>query len=244
MSVSALNGHKVDRRVLPSSVDFELELELVALVELAEAGPLDRADMDERIGLAIVARDEAEALHRIEELHRAGGLLASALPLRSSRRRALFDSDHIADHLEVGSGNLAAPVNCVEGQFLSFGKADKARTLDPADVDEHVFTALIALDEAEALVRVEELDLPVPVPTTWAGIPPPPPPPARGPPKPPPPPPRAAAEAAATIGIAATEAVTAAKTITAAEGIEAFFTDTVPLVAPPAATPSVKTHEP
>jgi hypothetical protein len=34
---SALNGHKVDRRVFASSVDLEFELEAVAFIELAEA---------------------------------------------------------------------------------------------------------------------------------------------------------------------------------------------------------------
>jgi hypothetical protein len=40
-----------------------------------------------------------------------------------------------------------------------FGEAFESRTLDLADVDEYVLTALVALDEAEALLRVEEFDL-------------------------------------------------------------------------------------
>src|SRR4029079_9844730 len=72
--VSALNGHKVDRRVFPSSVDLEVEFEAIAFVDPRQAGALHRADMDERVVLAVVARDEAEALHGVEELDRAGGL--------------------------------------------------------------------------------------------------------------------------------------------------------------------------
>src|ERR1043166_3795974 len=68
---SGRDGHQVDRRVLASSVDLEVELQPVALVELAQPRALDGADVDERVGLAVVAGDEAEALHRVEELDRA-----------------------------------------------------------------------------------------------------------------------------------------------------------------------------
>src|SRR3569623_3112801 len=85
---AALNGHKGDRRELSSSIDLELELERVALVELAEARTLDRADMDEGIGFAVIARDETEAVQRVEELDGAGGLFAGALTLRRSRASA------------------------------------------------------------------------------------------------------------------------------------------------------------
>src|SRR5690606_18723043 len=73
---STLNGHKVDRRVLPSSVDLEIELEPIAFVDGLEPRTLHRADVNEGVFLAVVARDEAEALHRIEELHRAARLVA------------------------------------------------------------------------------------------------------------------------------------------------------------------------
>jgi hypothetical protein len=122
---------------------------------------------------------------------------------------------------------------------------------------ENIFTALIALDEAEALLSVEEFHLALASahdlrrhPAT-----------AR--------PPISAESAAATVTrttaetvttaaaaaetITATEPVLSAKTVAAAkltaarcEGIETFFPKTVPLVAsaPASATPSVKTHEP
>src|SRR5688500_14196355 len=80
---SALNGHKVDRREFPSSVDLEVELEAIAFVDTRQPRAFDRADMDEGVFLAIVTRDEAEAFHRIEELDRPGGLLPGELALRA-----------------------------------------------------------------------------------------------------------------------------------------------------------------
>src|SRR5690606_13582578 len=115
---------------------------------------LDRADMHECIGLAIVTRDETEALHGIEELHGAGGLFAGALALRAGR--ALLHRDNVAHDLEVGRGNLAAPVDQIEGQFLPFGETFEARALNLADMDEDVLAATFLLDEAEALAGVEE----------------------------------------------------------------------------------------
>src|SRR3569623_2162463 len=163
---SALNGHKVVRRVLSSSIDLVLELELVALAELAEARTLDRADMDEGIGFAIIARDETEALHRVEELHGAGGFFAGALTLRRSRASTrtcaaatLLDRNHIADDLQVRRGNLPAAIDQVEGEFLTLGQAFQPRPLHLADVDEHVLAAFVALNEAKAFLRIEELDL-------------------------------------------------------------------------------------
>ena len=45
---------EVHRRVLAAPVDLQLELEPVALVERAHAGALDRGDVDERVGLAVI----------------------------------------------------------------------------------------------------------------------------------------------------------------------------------------------
>src|SRR5690606_35382707 len=128
-----------------------------AFVDPRQARALDRADVDERVVLSIVARDEAEAFHRVEELDRSGGLFAGQLALRT--RALLLDRNHVADDLEIRRGDLAAPVDQVEGEFLPFGQAFEARPLDLADVDEHVLAAFVALDEAEALLRIEELDL-------------------------------------------------------------------------------------
>jgi hypothetical protein len=243
--VSGLNGHKVDRRVLPSSVDFEVEFEPVAFVDPGKARTFDRADMHESVFLAVIAGDESKALHRIEELDRAGGLFAGKLALRRARRHG----NNVADNLQVGSGNFPASIDQVELQFLPFGEPFEAGAFDLADVDEHVFTAFVALDEAKALLDVEEFYLALAgadnlrghsATTTAAAI-------AR----------RAAttaatetatataeAAAAATASVVATESVTAAelRRSVITEGIKRFFAEPIPLVAPPAATASIVTH--
>src|SRR5688572_23823382 len=83
-AAALLERSQVHRRGLAAPVDLELELETVALIEAGHAGPLDRRDVNERIRLAVVAADESEALHCIEELDRAGSLLAGQLALRSA----------------------------------------------------------------------------------------------------------------------------------------------------------------
>src|SRR3954470_15252507 len=83
-----LDRDQVDRRGLAAPVDLELELDPVALVEGDHTGPLHRRDMDEGIGLAVVAGDKAEALVRIEELDRARSLLAGQLALRPAAAAA------------------------------------------------------------------------------------------------------------------------------------------------------------
>jgi hypothetical protein len=115
-------------------------------------------------------------------------------------------------------------------------------------VDEHVLAALILLDEAEALVSVEELYLAFAgadnlgrhsASATTAG-------PAR--------PSRAPAESAAVSAarksVASAEAVASSKAVPTAElgrpaiaeRIESLFAEPIPLVAPPAATTSIVTH--
>src|SRR5437868_6891298 len=58
---------QVHRRIFAAAVDLELEVEAVALVERRDARALDGRNMDERVGLAVIALDEAEALHRVEK---------------------------------------------------------------------------------------------------------------------------------------------------------------------------------
>src|SRR5690606_14908033 len=231
--------------VLPSSVDLEVEFESIAFVDSRKARALHRADVDERVFLAIVAGDEAEALHRIEELDRSRRLLAGQLALRAGG--LLLYGDHVTDDLQIGRGNLATAIDQVEGKLLPFGQAFEAGALDLADVDEHVLTALIALDEAEALLGIEEFYHAGAGADDVGG--------------------HAAASRRATIASAetpaapavpiaetvpATEAVPAARRApiitpvagTARKRVDTFFSDTVPLVAPPAATSFIVTHEP
>ena len=163
--------------------------------------------------------------------------------------------EKITNRFQLAGRNLAAAINQLELQLLTFGQTIKARTLNRADVDEDVFAATILLDEAKALGRVEELygsgafahnlgrhaaatgTAAKAAATTAAGT---------------------AAEAAAitttetaatgtaaeAATIATAETVSTAKAITAGEWIEIVFSETVPLVAPASAAPSIKTHIP
>lgn len=158
---STLARDEVDRRVLASSIDFDVEFDLIAFVEAGHARALNRADVHERVRLTVITRDEAEALHRVEELDRTGRLVTRQLALGSRFARCLltllFDRNDIADHDEITGRNLAATIDELEFQLLTFGKTFQAGTLDRADVHEHIIAALIALNEAEALGCVEEL---------------------------------------------------------------------------------------
>src|SRR5580692_4734256 len=57
------------RHLAASLVFFELEADLLALVERAEAGALDGRDVDEDVRAAVVGLDEAVALGGVEPLH-------------------------------------------------------------------------------------------------------------------------------------------------------------------------------
>lgn len=254
---STLARHEVDRRVFASSIDFDVEFHLIAFVQARQAGPLNRADVHERIGLTIITGDEAETLHAVEELDRAGRAVTGQLTLR---RFTLGDCDYLADNLQIACRNLAAAIHQSEFKLLTFSEGFKARALYGTDVNEYVLAAFIALNEAEALGCVEEFYSALGLPddlrwhsaTTAAAA------------------STATAEAIAasataaeaitaaaaaeaiTASAAATEAITtAAEAIAAAatesiltskEGIESFLSKPIPLVASPTATTSVKTH--
>ena len=157
-----------------ASVNFQVELIAFAFVEARQARPFDGTDVHERIGLAIIAGKEAKALHRIEELDRTGRFLARQFTLRRTATIATvtaavptvaaittavatrFHGNDIANDLEILSGNLAAAINQIVFELLTFAQPFKAGAFDRADVDEHVLTTTILLDEAEALLTVEE----------------------------------------------------------------------------------------
>lgn len=75
---------EVDGGVLAAAIDFDIELQTVAFVERNHPGAFDRADVDESVGLAVIALNEAEAFHRVEELNGAGRRFAGQLTLRTS----------------------------------------------------------------------------------------------------------------------------------------------------------------
>ena len=184
--------------------------------------------MHERVGLAIVALNEAEALHRVEELDGARRLLASQLTGRTgtagacttaraartcrvtvARRAAVSDGKGLALDLEVGRRNTAATIDQGEAERLALGQTGEAGLFDCGDVHEHILAAIVTNDEAEALLAVEEFydarafadDLGGHAATTAAG---------------------AAAKAAATAAAEATATTAAAEAIaTTAEAIAA-----------------------
>lgn len=160
---------EIDGGIFAATVDLKLELETVAFVERGQASTLDSADVNERIGLSIVALNEAETLHRVEELDRPARTLAGQLALRStiaatraartgSTTGTLGNGKRITFDNEVAGRNLAAAIHESELQRLAFSKAGQASLLDGADVDEHVLSTSILNDEAKALLAVEELD--------------------------------------------------------------------------------------
>src|SRR5690606_27307197 len=199
--------------------------------------------MYEGIGRTVVTRDEAEALHGVEELDRAHGLFAGQLA--RGRSRFFRHGQLLANDLQIRRRNLAAPVDQVEGEFLPFGQPVQPGTFHLADMDKHVFPAIIPLDEAEALAGIEEFYLALASADDLHG--------------------HAAPRAAASATAAKTATVLAAmptivakaipsletvglvgrhpaRNATLHERIETVFTDTVAFVASPPA-PFVVTHE-
>jgi hypothetical protein len=59
--------------------------------------------------------------------------------------------------LEILRRHLAAAIHEIVLKLLPFGETFQTGTFDSADVNEHIFTATILLDETEALLGVEEL---------------------------------------------------------------------------------------
>jgi predicted tellurium resistance membrane protein TerC len=131
----------------------------------------------ERIGLAIVALNKAEALHRVEELDGARRLLAGQLTLRAgaagacttaraartcrvtiARRTAVSDGKGLALDLEIGRRDAAAAIDQGEAERLTLGQTGQPGLLDRGNVHEHILAAVIANDEAEAFLAIEEFD--------------------------------------------------------------------------------------
>lgn len=253
--------------MLASSVNFEVELITLAFIEALQSRPLYCADMDKGIGLAIIANKEAEALHRIEEFDSPCGLFTRQLALwcaacrgcaaRCTGTAAALNRNYIANNLQILRRSLSAAINQIIFQRLTFGETFKSGTFNSADMNKYVFAAAILLDEAEALLSVEELydtfagannlrrhaaeTAASSACTATAAA-------------------SAAAEAAATASTAATaaiaaataEPITATKTVTAAvavtakatatKRIEVIFPETIALVAAPSTAPFIITH--
>ena len=167
--------------MLAATIDFQFKVQAVAFVKGRHACTLNSADMHECIGLTIVTLDEAKALHGVEKLHRAASAFAGQLALRTTAitttvaakaatitteaasagfarfTRTIHDWKGLTFDLQISGGNLAAAIDQGETKLLTFGQAGQACLLNGADVDEHVFRAIVTDDEAKALLAVEEL---------------------------------------------------------------------------------------
>ena len=167
--------------MLAATIDFQFKVQAIAFVEGRHACTLNSADMYECIRLTIVTLDEAKALHGVEKLHRAASAFAGQLALRATAitatvaakaatitteaasagfarfTRTINDRKGFTLDLQIGGGNLAAAVDQGETKLLTFGQAGQACLLNGADVNEHVFRAIVTNDEAKALLAVEEL---------------------------------------------------------------------------------------
>jgi hypothetical protein len=165
-------GLKVHGGIFAATVNLKLEVEPVAFVERRHAGTLDSTDVHERVRLAIVTLNEAEALHRVEELDRAAGLLARELPHwaalgtiaaagTGTRCIAFWTIRHrqgLAIDLKFGRGDLAATIDQRELELLALGQTGQTGLLNSTDVNEYVFAAIVTDNEAETLLAIEELD--------------------------------------------------------------------------------------
>jgi hypothetical protein len=167
---------KVHSRVLAATIDFQFEIQTIAFIERCHASTFNGADMNKRIGLTVIALNEAEAFHSVEELDRAARTFAGKLTLRSAitcrgataetagawftcftRRAAIGHRKGFAIDLQIGRRNLAAAIDQGEAQRLTFGQTCQAGLLDCADVNEHIFATIVTHDKAEALLSIEEL---------------------------------------------------------------------------------------
>jgi hypothetical protein len=167
-----LARHQINGSVLAAAINFDFELEPVAFVKRRHAGAFDGRNVDKRIGLSIIALDEAEAFHRVEEFDSAARFFARQCPLRGAtetatpvargitvaRRAAVRDGHRFAINLEVRCRHFATAIHEREAKRLPFGKARQAGLLDRRDMHEHIFAAVITDNKAKALLPIEKFN--------------------------------------------------------------------------------------
>src|SRR3546814_20612091 len=95
----------------------------------------------------------------------AGQLALAARALRAvaaaaivAPRREILDRHRFALDLEVDRRHFAVALDQGEAERLTRGEALQPGLFDRADVDEDIFAAIVAGDEAEAFCRVEEFN--------------------------------------------------------------------------------------
>jgi hypothetical protein len=153
--VGSTDRLEIHGRVLAAPIDLKFEGEAIALIEGRKARTFDGRNVYESIGLAVIALDEAETLHCVEKLDRALRLFAGQLALRPTL--GALDGHRLAFDSKVGCRDLAATIDKRELKRLSVREVGQACLLDGRDVNEHVVPAIVANNEAESLLRIEEL---------------------------------------------------------------------------------------
>jgi hypothetical protein len=149
---------QIDGGIFAAVINLDIEGEPVAFVEAVHSGTFNRADVHKAIGSAIIPLDETKALRAVEELHFASSAFAGQLTTGAGwplRRRV--NGKMLAGDLQLGRRNAAVAVDQREGERLTGSEAFKTGLFDRADVDKHVFAAVIAGNEAKALVAIEKL---------------------------------------------------------------------------------------
>mmetsp|Transcript_29284 Transcript_29284/g.75468 ORF Transcript_29284/g.75468 Transcript_29284/m.75468 type:complete len:274 (+) Transcript_29284:514-1335(+) len=164
----AIRSGDINGFELASLVD-DLELDLLALHERAEAGRVDGRLVDEQIVTARGRRNESETLVRVEPLDCANllalGRVDALRPLaRLSRAAAaaaaasLAANGTTAQTRDVHGLQLAILADRVVRHLLALAERAEAIALDCRLVDEEVIAAHVGRDESETLLRVEPLD--------------------------------------------------------------------------------------
>jgi hypothetical protein len=135
-------------------------------------------DVDKGVRLSVVAADEAEALHRVEELDGAAGLLAGQLALGAAavaaattetapppgaaailtRSAAPVTAIGSPSILRIGGRDAAAAIDQREFERLTFGKAGQAACSTAEMCTNTSSPPSSRTTEAEALLGIEELD--------------------------------------------------------------------------------------
>lgn len=174
-------------RVFAATIDFDIEGQAVILCDLTNARAFECGDVHKHVFATIVTLDETESLHVVEEFDGAIGALASrfahrpaletafaiaaatveattvttAIAIKAATfraRRAFGNGKRLTIDDKIGGRHLAATINKREFERLPFGQTGQARLFHGADMDEDIIGTIIDLNEAEALLIIEEFD--------------------------------------------------------------------------------------
>jgi hypothetical protein len=167
---------QIDGGKLATTINLDIKLHAITFIERVHARAFNRRDVNKCVRLSIIALDEAEALHRVEELDCAGCRFAGQFTLRRAatittkaatiraittiprgrctvgyRKRFAFD-------YKIRCRNLAAAIHQRVLERLTFSQTSQASLFDRRNVNKHVFATAVLNDKAEALLAIEEFN--------------------------------------------------------------------------------------